>query len=105
MTVHKITDATFKEETKNGVCVIDFYADWCGPCKVLAPVLEETSKRFEDKVKVCKINVDENPEIAGSFGVRSIPTLIAMKDGNKIDTKLGALRSNELENWFNTLIK
>ena len=99
-----ITDSNFKKETQTGVCIVDFYADWCGPCKMIAPTLEKLSKEFEGKVKIFKINVDENQVIASEFGIRSIPTLIAFKEGKKVDIKMGAVPETQLKAWINSLI-
>jgi thioredoxin 1 len=85
----KFTDANFKDETKEGVVLVDFFATWCGPCKMLAPVIEELAGEYEGKVKIGKLDVDENPETAGQFGVQSIPTIIIFKDGQEVDKMLG----------------
>jgi thioredoxin 1 len=99
-----ITDETFDAEIKQGVCLVDFYADWCGPCRMIAPVLEKLSKEFDGKVKIFKINVDQNQLIASKFGIRSIPTLIAFKDGKKVDIKMGAIPEAQLKAWINSLV-
>ncbi|MFV0381250.1 MAG: thioredoxin [Breznakia sp.] len=78
----------FKEITKTGLVLVDFYADWCGPCKMMAPILEEIDKECDD-VEIVKLNVDADGEIAGSFGVQSIPTMILFKDGKAIATTMG----------------
>jgi thioredoxin 1 len=104
MSTIKITDATFENETKTGVCIIDFYADWCGPCKAIAPVLEKLSKEFEGKIKIFKLNVDENQVTASEFGIRSIPTLVAFKDGKKIEVKVGGMPEAQLKTWINSLL-
>ncbi|MFC1656059.1 thioredoxin [Patescibacteria group bacterium] len=83
------TDANFADETKEGVVLVDFFATWCGPCKMLAPVIEELAGEYEGKVKVGKLDVDENPETAGKFGVQSIPTIIIFKDGQEVDKMMG----------------
>ncbi len=83
------TDANFSDETKEGVVLVDFFATWCGPCKMLAPVIEELAGEYEGKVKIGKLDVDENPETAGKFGVQSIPTIILFKDGEEVDKMMG----------------
>lgn len=83
------TDANFNDEIKEGVVLVDFFATWCGPCKMLAPVIEELAAEYEGKVKVGKLDVDENPETAGKFGVQSIPTIIIFKDGEEADKVMG----------------
>ena len=97
----KITDATFENEIKHGVTLVDFYADWCGPCKAIAPTLEKLSKEFEGKIKIGKINVDENQAIPSSLGIMSIPTLILYKDGKMIEKKVGGLSESAFKEWFN----
>lgn len=90
MTVKHITDETFHHEVKkDGLVLVDFWAPWCGPCKMLAPVLDELAATDADKVTVLKSNVDDNPETAGEFGVRSIPTLVMFKDGRPVDKLVG----------------
>lgn len=86
-----VTDATFEAEVlKSKVpVVVDFWAEWCAPCRALAPTLEEVANQFKDKVKFVKINIDENPETPTQFGVRSIPTLILFKEGRQVDQSLG----------------
>ncbi len=80
--------------------VVDFGADWCGPCKQLDPILEEIATENTDKLKVYKLNIDENPMTPQKFGVRGIPTIMIFKDGKLIDTKVGSLPKSALENWI-----
>ena len=80
---------TFATETNEGVVLVDFWAPWCGPCKMIAPVLEELDGEIGDKVKIVKVDVDENQETAGKFGVMSIPTLVVLKDGEVVDKVVG----------------
>lgn len=80
--------------------VVDFWAEWCGPCKMIAPALEEISADLAGQVKVAKLNIDENPEIAARFGVRSIPTLMIFKNGEVADTKVGAAPKSALASWI-----
>lgn len=86
---HNITDATFEAETNEGLVLVDFWATWCGPCKMIAPVLEELDAEMSDKVKIVKVDVDENQETAGQYGIMSIPTLLLMKDGETVDKVVG----------------
>ena len=80
-----ITDATFEAETKEGLVLVDFWATWCGPCRMQAPILEKLSQEFsEDELKILKMDVDENPETARAFGIMSIPTLLFKKDGQVV---------------------
>ncbi len=80
--------------------VVDFWAEWCGPCKMIAPALEEISAEMGGKVKIAKVNIDENPEIAAQYGVRSIPTLMVFKDGEVADMKVGAVPKSALSSWI-----
>ncbi|MEK7472575.1 MAG: thioredoxin [Patescibacteria group bacterium] len=91
MAVNKVSDANFDQEVlKNSLPVmVDFYADWCGPCKMAEPVLEELSEEYKDKVLIVKLNVDENSQTAGKYGVMSIPTTILFKVGNEIERQVG----------------
>ncbi|MDQ6434211.1 thioredoxin [Mesorhizobium sp. LHD-90] len=81
--------------------VVDFWAEWCGPCKMIGPSLEEISTELAGKVKIAKLNIDENPELAAQFGVRSIPTLMIFKGGEVADMKVGALPKTALSHWIN----
>lgn len=95
MAIVNVTDQSFKGEVEGqGTVLVDFWAPWCGPCKMIAPVLEELDKEVGDQVKIAKVNVDENPDSASRFGVMSIPTLIVFKDGEPVD-KLVGLQSKD----------
>ena len=88
--VKAITDATFEAETKEGLVLVDFWATWCGPCRMQAPILEKLSEELsEDELKILKIDVDENPETARAFGIMSIPTLLFKKDGQVVKQVAG----------------
>lgn len=95
----EFTDSNFSEEVeKSGTPVlVDFWAEWCGPCKMIGPVVEELAGEYEGKVKVGKVNVDNNPEISVKFGIRSIPTLLIFKDGEIVDQIIGAVPKTELK--------
>ena len=80
--------------------LVDFWAEWCGPCRMLIPVMEELSEEMKDKVDICKCNVDECPDIASSFNIRSIPTLILFKDGNIVDISNGAASKAVVKQWI-----
>ena len=90
MSTHKVTDASFEAEVLNSTTpvVVDFWAEWCGPCKMIGPSLEEIAKELGPKAKIVKINIDENPGTPSKFGVRGIPTLIVFKDGKLSATKV-----------------
>lgn len=86
----ELTDSNFSDEIAQGLTLVDFWAPWCGPCRIIAPVVEELAGQYEGRVKVAKVNVDDNPATAGQFRVMSIPTLILFKDGQPVDTLVGA---------------
>ena len=98
----KVTDANFEAEVLQSTqpVVVDFWAEWCGPCRMIAPALEEIAKEMEGKVKITKLNVDENPGVAGKLGIRSIPTLMLFKDGKLAAQKVGAAPKGELSKWI-----
>ncbi|GAA0699622.1 hypothetical protein GCM10009104_30550 [Marinobacterium maritimum] len=93
-----VTDASFEEDVlkADGAVLVDYWAEWCGPCKMIAPVLEEIAKEYAGKLKVCKLNIDENNETPPKFGIRGIPTLMLFKGGNVEATKVGALSKSQL---------
>ncbi len=89
MAIVNVTDQNFTEATSKGLVLADFWAPWCGPCKMIAPLLEEIDGEMEEKVQIVKLYVDENQETAGNFGVMSIPTLLLFKDGEVVDQVIG----------------
>ena len=106
MATVKVTDDTFAAEVTNSniPVVVDFWAEWCGPCKQIGPALEELSDEYEGKVKIVKINVDENPNSPAQMGVRGIPALFLFKDGKAIANKTGAAPKAALADWITSSI-
>lgn len=101
-----VTDATFDEEVRKSdiPVIVDFWAEWCGPCKQIGPSLEELSVEFEGKIKITKVNVDENPNSPAELGVRGIPTLFMFKDGEVVSNKVGAAPKATLLAWIKETI-
>jgi thioredoxin 1 len=104
--VDKTTDATFDQDVLKASrpVVVDFWAEWCGPCRMIAPALEEISKSLNGKVKIVKLNVDENPGTAAKFGIMSIPTLMLFKDGQLASRQVGAAPKAKLEQWITAAV-
>jgi len=101
MAIVHATDQTFRQETSQGLVLTDFWANWCGPCRMIAPVLEEIDAEMGDKVKIVKLDVDQNQETAVQHGVMSIPTLILFKDGEVVDKVVGYRPKEELVEFIN----
>ncbi|MGB1298369.1 MAG: thioredoxin TrxA [Psychrobium sp.] len=103
-TIIQLTDANFEQEVINAdrPVLVDFWAEWCGPCKMIAPILEEVAKDYGDKVTIGKLNVDQNTETAPKYGIRGIPTLLLFKDGNVVATKVGALSKTQLTEFIDS---
>jgi thioredoxin 1 len=104
MGVGKVSDATFENEVLKAEepVVVDFWAEWCGPCRMIAPALEEIAGSLGDKVKIVKLNVDENPATASKYGIMSIPTLMMFKNGELASRQIGAAPKQKLEQWIKT---
>jgi thioredoxin 1 len=97
----KVSDAEFENEVlkADGPVIVDFWAEWCGPCKALSPLVDELAGELAGKAKVVKINIDENPNAPTKYGVRGIPTLMVFKDGQLVDTKVGGMSKSQLNEW------
>ena len=102
----QVTDDSFELDVlqADGPVLVDFWAEWCGPCKQIAPSLDEISEELDGKVSLAKVNIDENPETPSKYGVRGIPTLMLFKDGEVASTKVGALPKSKLKEWVESVI-
>ena len=100
MSAEQVTDSTFKQEVleSEAPVLVDFWAPWCGPCRMVAPVVDEISEQYDGQVKVVKVNTDENPSVASQYGIRSIPTLMIFKGGQRVDMVVGAVPKTTLAN-------
>jgi thioredoxin 1 len=96
--IHYVTDDTFEQEVLQSALpvLVDYWADWCGPCKMISPILDEVAKEYAGRVKVCKLNIDENQQTPPKYGIRGIPTLMVFKNGSVEATKVGALSKSQL---------
>ena len=106
MTPQKVSDTSFETDVikASQPVLVDFWAEWCGPCKQIGPALEEIAAEYADKLTIAKVNIDENPETPTRYGVRGIPTLMLFKDGQLAATKVGALPKGKLIEWIDSVI-
>jgi thioredoxin 1 len=106
MATQKATDSTFEEEVlkSDTPVLVDFWAEWCGPCKMIGPSLEQLADEMAGKLKIVKVNIDENPMAPSKYGVRSIPTLLVFKDGQVAASKIGAAPKQQLAQWLNSVV-
>jgi len=99
----ELTNDNFEATVNEGVSLVDFWAPWCGPCRMLAPVIDELAEDFDGKANICKVNTDEQQDLAVKYGVRSIPTIVFMKNGEIVDTLVGAQSKQALADKLNSL--
>ena len=101
-----VTDADFEEKVlkADGPVLVDYWAPWCGPCKMVAPILEDLSGDYAGKLTIAKVNIDENPMAPSKYGVRGIPTLLIFKNGEEVSRKVGAMAKSKIEEWINEAV-
>ncbi len=106
MSAVKVSDDSFEGEVlkADGPVMVDFWAEWCGPCKALSPIVDEVAEELGEKVKVVKVNIDESPNAPTQYGVRGIPTLMVFKDGQVVDTRVGGMSKSQLTDWVESVV-
>ncbi|MBJ7444420.1 MAG: thioredoxin TrxA [Sphingobium sp.] len=106
MATKAVTDSSFKADVidSDKPVLVDFWAEWCGPCKMIGPALEEISDELGEKITIAKVNIDENPDAPGQYGVRGIPTMILFKNGEPAATKVGAAPKSALKSWIESVL-
>lgn len=106
MAIKAVSDESFEKDVlkASGPVLVDFWAEWCGPCKQIAPALDEIAAEKDDKITVAKINIDDNPMTPGKYGVRGIPTLMIFRNGEPVASKVGAMAKSKIEEWINATV-
>ncbi|MFO0200887.1 MAG: thioredoxin TrxA [Alphaproteobacteria bacterium] len=101
-----VSDESFKTDVldSSGAVLVDFWAEWCGPCRMVGPILDEIAAEYAGKLTIAKVNIDENPMTPNEYAVRGIPTMILFKDGKPLDTKVGALPKGQLKSWISSTL-
>ena len=104
MSIQHVSDASFEQEVlkSDAPVLVDYWAEWCGPCKMIAPILDEVSRDYGDKIRVVKVNVDENQSVPARYGIRGIPTLMLFRNGAVVETKVGALSKSQLTQFLDS---
>ena len=100
----ELNDSNFEATVAEGVTMVDFWAPWCGPCRMVAPIVDELATEYDGKASICKVNTDENQDIAVKYGIRSIPSILFFKNGEQVDTIVGAVSKQAFEEKLNNLI-
>jgi len=97
-----VSDDSFQQDVleAKGAVLVDFWAEWCGPCRMVAPILDEIAQEYQGKLTIAKVNIDENPETPSAYAVRGIPTMILFQDGKPVDTKVGAMPKSQMKDWI-----
>ena len=103
--VKTFTDSNFGDETSKGLVLVDFWAEWCAPCRRLAPTVDAIASDYDGRVTVAKMNVDENPEVPGNYAIRGIPTLLLFKDGQVVEQRVGAVGKSDLQKMLDPHVK
>ncbi|MDD3466757.1 MAG: thioredoxin [Campylobacterales bacterium] len=100
----ELTASNFEATVNSGIAVVDFWAPWCGPCRMVAPIIEELAEEYDGKAKICKVNTDEEQDLAVKFGIRSIPTILFLKDGKVVDQMVGAAAKQTFKQKIDSLL-